>query len=1005
MPRPKLFFTLLCLFPDPTQNVFSQPAFQQRADHYIKARLIPEKKQIEVYDSLVYFNNSSDTLKEFYLHLWPQAYSNGRTELARQKAESGNTDLKYKKSFRGVMKFSESRCNGKNITWKYWKNNLDVVHWKLDSPLPPGASFNMVFMYELHMPSASISRLGVAGEDYMVTQWFPKPAVYDEQGWHPMPYLDQGEFYSEWGTYKVELEVPSHYVVAASGIPDPDYLQQLEFWSAQSKIFPKDPASRTKIRYVAENVHDFAWCASPSWIVERRMFADPISGEEKVVFAYYKAENASIWKGITEQGESTLSFFASYFRKPYPYVYYNIVDGHLAAGGGMEYPQLTIIGRTDSRSLLEEIVHHEIGHTWFQGILANNERDAPWLDEGLNTYFEVRYKQVKSEIPEPINLNIGGFRFNLGDKGAFVFPYFLWSALAKTGTFQAPNRYTSHHFTPINYFASVYQHTGFLFHYLEEVLGKEILDSAMRYYYERQAFRHTHPKDIQAAFEKVIGKNLSWFFQDLLNNNYGLDLRMSEKEISWQKNTRVVSIRPNRKQKIAFPIFIGSDYEPYLKKLVLWPDQDIVVSDSIAFIPGHLTIGRPFLLPDLNFRNNRWKLYNNKITRVQNFKIFPGFHIFSPYHHSLGILPVYGWNNNNKSMLGIFMSNYGIPRRQFQYYIMPLFSFNPHSLAGSAGFDVIVPFGQDSKPLKLEFNIHRYAYEYTTRPLSYLKNSFSVTWPLTHPRNRWRTLIDCKIEYFCVEWDNHIWLSWLDLNDRNRYFRSITEIRLEKNTRWNPIRHSLFLEGISEHSHRVNFKQTGNAFKVFQELEFSLFFIPKFRGFHFRFFQGWFPTEPTTFINTNFKLSGWPGFYDYTYSGMFWDRSAQEGFLSRQMVMADGGFRQFFSFNSRRYLAAVNAKMDFPNPVPARLFFDLGFTDGYYPTFNFKATRFFWSAGVTLQFLNESVAIHFPLIFSPALRYNLELNGASNLAQQIRFVFDLNKLNPRKPEKFLRFLN
>jgi hypothetical protein len=174
---------------------------------------------------------------------------------------------------------------------------------------------------------------------------------------------------------------------------------------------------------------------------------------------------------------------------------------------------------------------------------------------------------------------------------------------------------------------------------------------------------------------------------------------------------------------------------------------------------------------------------------------------------------------------------------------------------------------------------------------------------------------------------------------------------------------------------------------------------------HVRFFQGGFPKVPDTRVNVNYKLSSWPGFYDYTYSGVFWDRSATRGFLSRQMMEADGGFHQFVNFQSWRYLAAINLRLDLPSPLPVRVFGDFGYSSTAYPLSANGFTHFFWSAGFTLHILDEALAVHFPIIFSKAIRYNLELNGLAGLDRQIRFVVDFQRLNPRRLYRWFRFLN
>lgn len=1017
MRRPKLlvhFFSFLFLLWQfiVFSTVLAQQPFHQQADHYLRARLIPESSSVEVYDSLVYTHRAPRPLDTFYLHLWPMAYSHGRTALARQKAEQGNTHLKYKKSVRGRMEFSRFEQEGAPVTYSLWNKNPDVVWWQLPRPLKSGEKTTLVFRYRLRMPSTQISRMGVQEEDYFVTQWFPKPAVYDAEGWHPMPYLDQGEFYCEWGTYRVELDVPSRYVVAASGVPDPEYLYQLEQWAATPDPAQRDSAGRRIVRYVAERVHDFAWCASPHWRVEKNNFNDPVSGEEKTLFAYYKPDHSALWKGITDAGRRTLSYFAAYFGQAYPFPFYNIVDGSLAAGGGMEYPQLTIIGPVSSREALEEVVHHEMGHMWFQGILANNERDHPWLDEGINSYFDNRFvRDTRGEEVGRLSMQLSPLRIKLGDleKGFQTAEYLLWNTMVRLGAFQGPARTTSARYSTVNYGLSVYQHTAYLFRYLEEVLGQATLDSAMRLYYRRCAFSHVRPSDLQNALEEASGRDLDWFFQHLLRDNGAQNFRLRRKDLSWDLQARRLGVQL-RFARVAMPVpvYIGPEYDREKTQWVLWPGQDGVArafTESLPFEPKNLMLGRPFTLPDWSYRDNFYHLSHGKWKRKKGFLVMPVLNLAQLLRPGIALLPVYGWNNNNKSMLGILAHNYGVPLARLQYYVMPLFSFNPHGWAGSAGLEYRIYGRRDFRAIRISLDVHRYAYDYTTRPLNYLKASAGARIPLTDPRRTWRASMEVRAEYFCVAWKQHLWQPQMGLNDRNRYFRTLTELRLERNSRWNPLRHSLYIEGISEHSEKNSFRQTGSAFKIFQEFKASIYFIPKYRGLHIRFFQGGFPWTPDTRINVNYKLSSWPGFYDYTYSGIFWDRSATRGFLSRQMTEADGGFHQFVNYQSLQYLAALNLRLDLPRPLPVRVFGDVGYTSTAYPTGAGKNVHLFWSAGLTLHLLDEALAVHFPLFFSSAIRRSLEINNVQGLDRQIRFVVDFHRLNPRRLTEWFRFLN
>ncbi|MCY7329617.1 MAG: hypothetical protein LH618_13780, partial [Saprospiraceae bacterium] len=208
---------LFCLLPL-TLSAQTKPYFQQEVNYKIKVTLDDREQTLTGNVEMEYINNSPDALSEIWMHLWGNAFKNRRTAFSKQKLkhQSGRFYL-AEDSLLGYYKNLDFAVNGQKATWKFDRENPDIAVVMLPQPLAPGARLTLSTPFTLHIP-ASFSRLGHVGQSYQATQWYPKPAVYDNRGWHAMPYLDQGEFYSEFGNFDVEITLPDNYIVGATGM-------------------------------------------------------------------------------------------------------------------------------------------------------------------------------------------------------------------------------------------------------------------------------------------------------------------------------------------------------------------------------------------------------------------------------------------------------------------------------------------------------------------------------------------------------------------------------------------------------------------------------------------------------------------------------------------------------------------------------------------------------------------------------------------------------------------
>lgn len=481
----------------------------------IEVTLNDKDHTLDGVERIEYFNNSPDTLRYIWFHLFPNAYKNDQTAFSDQLLENGNTDFYFsEKEQKGYINRLDFKVGNITATLEDHPQHIDISRLILPTPLPPGEKIDIITSFHVQLPSI-FSRSGHDGQSYQVTQWYPKPAVYDHKGWHPMPYLDQGEFYSEFGNYDVHITVPQDYVVAATGVlQDKEELAWMKNRSAQREA-TSVPGSKT-LRFIQENVHDFAFFADKRFLLAHDTMALS-SGRVIDLYSFYTAEEADQRKNVLSFMRDAVSTRSEWIGE-YPYDVVSVVQGPEEMGGGMEYPTITIVSAGSGERMLEYVVAHEVSHNWFYGILASNERRHPWMDEGLNTYYDNRHAEWKHGTAGEIS--IGKKTVSLEHISRLVF-----ETKASTRRDQ-PIITPADSLTNMNYGLIAYYKAGAWFELLEKELGREQFDRAMQQYFRQWRFRHPYPEDLRKVFEESSGRNLERVFS-LLDKKGSLEPKKS----------------------------------------------------------------------------------------------------------------------------------------------------------------------------------------------------------------------------------------------------------------------------------------------------------------------------------------------------------------------------------------------------------------------------------------------------------------------------------------------
>ncbi len=487
--------------------------WQQQVNYTIDVSLNDKEHTLSGFEKIEYTNNSPDTLKFIWFHLWPNAYKNDKTAFTDQMLENGSTKFYFSgKEDKGYINRLDFKVNNVTAQTEDHPQHIDIVKIILPNPLPPGQKINIATPFHVKLPY-NFSRGGHDGQSYQATQWYPKPAVYDSKGWHPMPYLDQGEFYSEFGSFDVSITVPQNYVVAATGElqnnEEKEWLKTRASYSWEPikgkekntggqlkttyQLFPESSKEIKTLQYKQTNIHDFAWFADKRFIVNFDT-CRLASGKVIDVFTFYTPKYKDNWKNSVSYSKDGVRHYSSLVGE-YPYNIVQAVQGPESFGGGMEYPTITVISPGGDAKSLDNTITHEIGHNWFYGILASNERQHPWMDEGINSFYDDKYKEAK-----------------YGKQAQLERILFETKAVTKT---DQPIELSSEKYSKANYGLVAYYKAAEWLRYLEAELGTEVFNKAMQEYYRRWQFKHPQPEDFKKVMEESSGKNLDSVFSYL----------------------------------------------------------------------------------------------------------------------------------------------------------------------------------------------------------------------------------------------------------------------------------------------------------------------------------------------------------------------------------------------------------------------------------------------------------------------------------------------------------
>lgn len=559
----KLSLTSFCLLL--AMSLMAQPdRWQQRVKYTMNIDMNVETNQYTGKAKLEYTNNSPDTLDRVFYHLYWNAFqpnsmmdvrSRRQGTIALRKDRQGNDILDWDPRVEdriehltpqeiGYERVSSIKMDGRAQKTKMHETILEV---NLDKPILPRSKV----VFDLEWTAQVPLQIRRSGRDnpstqvrYTMTQWYPKMCEYDYEGWHPTPYVGR-EFYGVWGDYDVTISIDKNYLLGGSGyLANPNAVG----FGYEDKSAKKTSAAGNKLtwHFVAPNVHDFAWAADPEYkhLVRKiangptinviyngqasRIAFENMSPQAKAAygndFNKYAQNWDALWNAVADAAVTVYPFIKKAFGD-YPYKQYSFIHG---GDGGMEYPNCTMINGPSLGTAF-----HEWMHTWYQMMMATNESEYPWMDEGFTEWATDRVEEYyRQQVSRKTLLN-NSEALRKSDSAAMAPPalhqqiYTGYLNLAKSGREEPMTTHADHYNTNYAYSNAAYSKGGVFMEQLGYIVGSDARDRILLEYYRLWRFKHPNVNDFIRVAEKVSNIKLDWYREYWINTtktiDYGID--------------------------------------------------------------------------------------------------------------------------------------------------------------------------------------------------------------------------------------------------------------------------------------------------------------------------------------------------------------------------------------------------------------------------------------------------------------------------------------------------
>lgn len=507
-----------------------KPLSERIANYTIDVTLDTESKQLTGKQKLTWKNTSTDKITELRLHMYLNAFKNERSTFMKEsdggRLRNNKMDKTADENWGNIEITSFKTSRGENLYGKMKFIQPDdlnihdktVLQVTLQKPVLPDETIELLIDFKAKLPKI-FARTGFADNYFLVAQWLPKIGVYEAAGeryaetgqWNCHQFHANTEFYADFGNYDVRINVPQEFVIGATG-------------NLVNEVNLKN--NRKLLTFHAEDVHDFAWTASPKFVVSTQKWKHV---NLKVLM---QPEHQYLTYRYFDAAKKALEYFEKHVGK-YPYSTLTMVDPPIAGSGsgGMEYPTFITCGSFwgvgEWGKFQELVTVHEFGHQYFQGMLASNEFEESWLDEGFTQYMEGRVMDEMYGKGSQIDL----FGFQMGDVASSRQSYVSMKNPEISEVFRFAWKYPKG-----AYSIMTYTKTATWMRTLENLIGREVMDEILQTYYQRWKFRHPSGKDFIDIVNEIVpkrmgnkfGESMDWYFEQVLYKAPTCDYKVAE---------------------------------------------------------------------------------------------------------------------------------------------------------------------------------------------------------------------------------------------------------------------------------------------------------------------------------------------------------------------------------------------------------------------------------------------------------------------------------------------
>lgn len=490
------------------------PYWQQQADYKMEIDVDVKNFQYKGKQELTYFNNSPDTLRVVFYHLFVNAFQpNSEMDARLQTIPDPDRRMVINKGTQekpiyesriatlkpneiGYINVKSLTQNGKVVSHQTEGSILKV---KLNEPILPNSKAVFAMDFEAQVP-VMIRRMGRNSKDevaFSMAQWYPKMAAYDHRGWQPNEYIAR-EFYGVWGNFDVKITIDKNYILGGTGVLQNNNEIGFGYENEGVKV-PKTKGKNKTWHFVANNVHDFTWAADPDFQ------HDKIKLKDGNTFHFLYKKHPEHWKKMQSELVAVYDFFNSLIGK-YPWQQYSFIQG---GDGGMEYAMCTLVaGGENYNSLLGTSVH-ELAHAWFQQLLATDEASYAWMDEGFTSFID--------------DLAMHLIVHKKTDGSPFEGAYKSYFRLVESGLEEPATTHADRFSTNFAYSVMAYSKGTLFLTQLGYIIGEQNVIKSLQRFYKEFAFKNPYPNDFIRIAEKVSGMQLQWFLNEFISTTHTAD--------------------------------------------------------------------------------------------------------------------------------------------------------------------------------------------------------------------------------------------------------------------------------------------------------------------------------------------------------------------------------------------------------------------------------------------------------------------------------------------------